>query len=111
MDVLIKDVIPVFFFTLIAVLIFVYVMTKQKNRTKLIEQGIDVAKIDSRNYVHQTNMRNGILLISLGVGFIIGHLLNRIALFDTFVAYATGLLMCEGVGFLIYYFINRNLNS
>ncbi|MFC1561164.1 DUF6249 domain-containing protein [Candidatus Latescibacterota bacterium] len=98
------------FFVLIAVLIFLYIMAKQKERIVLIEKGIDITKINSKKYVHYTNMRIGILLIALAIGLIVGYIFTSITNMNVYIIYAVSLLMCEGIGFLIYYYMNKNLN-
>ena len=101
---------PTVFFILIAVLIFLYIMAKQKERMLLIEKGIDITKLRSKKYAHYTNIRIGILLIALAVGLIVGYIISSITGINVYITYAVCLLMCEGIGFLIYYHINKNLN-
>jgi len=102
---------PTVFFILIAVLIFLYIMSKHKERMVLIEKGIDITKLNSKKYVHYTNMRIGILLIALAIGLIVGYIVTSTTDMNFYIAYAVSLLMCEGIGFLIYYYMNKNLNS
>jgi hypothetical protein len=101
---------PTVFFILIAVLIFLFIRAKQKERIVLIEKGIDITQLHSKKYDHYTNMRTGILLIALAIGLIIGYIISSITGINVYITYAVCLLMCEGIGFLIYYHINKNLN-
>ncbi|MBT4483117.1 MAG: hypothetical protein HOC71_05510 [Candidatus Latescibacteria bacterium] len=99
------------FFVLLAVFIFVYVMSKQKERMVLIEKGVDITKLNAKKYGRYANLRNGILLIALAIGFILGYIVTSITTMNVFIAYATSLLLCEGIGFLIYYNLNKNPDS
>ena len=98
------------FFVLIAVFIFLYIMAKHKERMILIEKGIDITQLNSKKYAHSLNMRIGILLIFLAIGLITGYTITNATNMNTYIAYAASLLMCEGIGFLIYYYINKNMN-
>ncbi|MFC1538140.1 DUF6249 domain-containing protein [Candidatus Latescibacterota bacterium] len=107
---ILQDLLPFAFFVLVAVFIFMYVMSKQKERMALIDKGVDTSKIYSKEYNHQVHLRNGILLISMAFGLIIGYILTKITNIDTFIAYAASILLIEGIGFLLYYYKNKNLN-
>ena len=96
------------FFFLLAIFIFVYVMAKHKERMTLIEKGVDPASLYSKKYVRYANLRNGILLISLAVGLIVGYILTITTTIHVFVAYAASLVMCEGLGFLLYYNMRKD---
>jgi len=99
------------FFVVIAILIFLYIMARQKERMLLIEKGIDITKLHSKKYAHYTNMRIGILLIALAVGLIAGYIVTSTTNINVYITYAVSLLIFEGIGFLIYYHMNKNLNS
>ena len=107
----IQMVFPSLFFFLLAVFIFVYVMSKQKERMVLIEKGVEITKLNTKKYGRYANLRNGILLIALAIGLIIGYILTIITTMNAFIAYAVSLLLCEGIGFLIYYNLNKNPDS
>ena len=102
---------PSLFFFLLAVFIFVYVMSKQKERMVLIEKGVDITKLNTKKYGRYANLRNGILIISLAIGLILGYIVTITTTMNVFIAYAVCLLLCEGIGFLIYYKINKNSDS
>lgn len=91
-------------------LIGYYIKTKNQERMKLIEQGINPDEgLSISEYRKQTNLKNGVLFLSLGTGLLIGHLLviyfDRL---DNFVTYATMLLIFVGIGFLINFKIIKN---
>lgn len=93
-------------------LIGYYMKTKNQERMKLIEQGVNPdEELSISEYRKQTNLKNGVLFLSLGLGLFIGHILvisyERL---DSFIAYAAMLLIFGGIGFLINYLIIKNWN-
>ena len=96
------------FFILMAIFIFVYVMAKHKERMTLIDKGVDPSSLYSKKYIRYTNLRNGILLVSLAVGLIVGYIMTSISDIPIFVAYCASLLLCEGLGFLLYYTMKKD---
>ncbi len=107
---------PFLIITFIAIsvlgLIGYYIKTKNKERMSLIEKGINPDEgLNISDYRKQTNLKNGVLFLSLGLGLFIGHLLViTYEQIDNFITYATMLLIFGGIGFLINYMILRNWN-
>ena len=93
-------------------LIGYYMNTKNQERMKLIEKGINPDEgLSISEYRKQTNLKNGVLFLSLGLGLFIGHLLViNYEQIDSFITYATMLLIFGGIGFLINYMIVKNWN-
>jgi hypothetical protein len=93
-------------------LIGYYIKTKNQERMKLIEQGINPDEgLSISDYRKQTNLKNGVLFLSLGLGLFIGHLIViNYELMDKFITYLTMLLIFGGIGFLINYMIMKNWN-
>jgi len=110
MNELIKLIGPLSGYLIIAVIIFMYIKIKHKERMALIEKGVEPSQIYTKKYVNQTNLRNAILLIALAIGLIVGYIITVISNIELFVAYAASLLLCEGAGFLIYYRSNKKIN-
>jgi hypothetical protein len=94
-------------------LIGYYIQTKNHERIKLIENGLDPNNgLNVKEYHKQTNLKNGILFISLAFGLFFGHLLVICFVnLDSFITYLSMLLLFGGIGFLINFFILRNWNS
>jgi preprotein translocase subunit Sss1 len=93
-------------------LIGYYIKTKNQERIKLIEKGINPDEgLSISDYRKQTNLKNGILFISLGLGLFVGHLLVlNFSQLDILITYAAMLLLFGGIGFLINFMIIRNWN-
>lgn len=92
---------------LVILVIGYYMKTKNQERIRMIDKGINPeGDLNITEYRKQTNLKNGILFISLGLGLLIGHILNiTIDKLDNFLTYLTMLLIFGGIGFLINYSI------
>jgi len=90
----------------------IYMKIKNKERMKLIEQGINPDEgLNISEYRKQTNLKNGVLFLSLGLGLFIGHLIViNYKRMDDLITYVTMLLIFGGIGFLINYTIIKNWN-
>lgn len=96
----------------VCVLAGYYINTKNKERMKLIEQGVNPDEgLNISEYRKQTNLKNGILFLTLGLGLFIGHfLVIKYEQLDSFITYATMLLIFSGIGSLINYKIIKHWN-
>ena len=83
--------------------------TKNQERLRMIDKGINPeGNLSISEYRKQTNLKNGILFISLGIGLLIAQILIlTIDKLDNFLTYLTMLLIFGGIGFLINYSILR----
>ena len=94
-------------------LIGFYIKTKNQERIKLIEKGINPDEgLNISDYRKQTNLKIGVLLVSLALGLFVGHLLvTNFNNLDAFITYLSMLLLFGGFGFLINFFILRSWNA
>ena len=94
-------------------LIGYYMKTKNQERMKLIEQGVNPDEgLSISEYRKQTNLKNGVLFLALGLGLFAGHLLViNFEQMDSFITYTTMLLIFGGLGFLINYMIVKKWNG
>ncbi|KPK82759.1 MAG: hypothetical protein AMS27_14090 [Bacteroides sp. SM23_62_1] len=90
---------------LISLLIGYYMKTKNQERLRMIDKGINPdGELSISEYRKQTSLKNGILALSLGIGLAIGHVLViSIDKLDNFLTYVIMLLIFGGIGFLINY--------
>ncbi len=106
---------PIFLITglIVCGLIVYYIITKNQERIKLIEKGLNPDEgLSISEYRKQTSLKNGVLFISLGLGLLIGHLLTiSYDSMDKFITYLTMLLIFGGIGFLINYMIIKRSSS
>ena len=90
-----------------------------KERMGLIQQGI-IPPDAPRKPKQQTtpnryvSLRNGIILISLGIGFIAGFLGIKYLVIgedNPFFFFAASIVFFLGIGFLVFYLITRNVKE
>jgi lipoprotein signal peptidase len=96
----------------ICILIWYYIRTKNQERMRLIEKGINPDEgLNVTEYRKQTYVKNGVFFITLGVGLLIGHInvINHQTV-SSFITYATSLLIFGGIAFLINYRIIKRWN-
>lgn len=95
------------------VLIFKKISSTHKERMGMIQQGIIPPKISNRkdNPNRYISLRNGILLVAIGVGIavgIIGIETLEVAVSNPFLFTAASALFFLGIGYVVFFFITRN---
>jgi len=90
-------------------LILYYIKTKNAERIKMIEKGLNPdGDIDLSTYRRQIALRNGLFFILLSVGLLLGYYLEINEIVDGNVAYIAMILMFGGLAFVINYLILRS---
>lgn len=93
-------------------LIGFYIKTKNQERMKLIENGINPDEgVNILEYRKFSNLKNGILFVFIGLGLLVGHILvinfNQM---DSLITYITMIFIFGGIGFLLSYNKMKNWN-
>lgn len=105
---------PQFFylpFVLLAIVIVIgyvivqFIKSRRQERSQMIEKGMNPFRdVDIEEFNKLSNLKNGVLLLSLGIGFLLGHVLNLVfAILDDSITYLFMVLICGGIGFIISY--------
>jgi hypothetical protein len=87
---------------------------RHNERMGLINQGIippDSPKKKS-NPNRFVSLRNGIILVCLGIGIIVGFLLSNLSdefRISSFFSLSASIVFFLGIGYLIYFFVTRNM--
>lgn len=91
--------------TIIALLVGYIVRSRREERAQMIEKGMNPFRgTDIAEFNRLTNLKNGILLLSLGLGLFIGHMLTlSFDQWDGFITYLASALIFGGIGFIISY--------
>lgn len=90
------------------------IKSAHRERMGLINQGIIPPQRTSKkpNPNRYVSLRNGILLVAIGIGIIVGFVsANYLAYgnYREFLVIAASIVFFLGVGFLAYFFITRNV--
>lgn len=93
---------------------FKKINSEHKERMGLINQGIippDSPKKKS-NPNRFVSLRNGIILVCLGIGIIVGFVISNFSdefEIDGFFSLAASIVFFLGIGYLVYFFVTRNM--
>ena len=95
------------------VLIFKKVDTVHKERMGLIQQGIIPPKITKKkeNPNRYTSLRNGIILVAIGIGVTVGIICTETLVFaesEPFLFTTASTILFLGIGYLVFFMITRN---
>ena len=75
---------------------------KNKEKSALIEKGIDPSLFDSKQKNQLSSLKIGLLLIGIALGVLVGFILNLTLGVPNFVAYSTMILIICGI-MLVYF--------
>ena len=92
----------VFGYFLVAAVIIFYIWVKSKERLARIEKGSDPDAESVKKYHRQVTMRNGIFLLSVALGLLIGRIVLSIIASDELIVYAITLFFSSGIGLIVY---------
>ncbi len=89
-----------------SIVMLVYLNIRKKERMALIEKGAD-ASIFATKPESSPSLKWGIFLAGLGIGLLIGYLLEAMTGMRTEVAYFSMIFLFGGLGLVIYYLIEK----
>jgi hypothetical protein len=90
-------------------LILYYIKTKNAERIKMIEKGINPdGDLDLATYRKQTALRNGIFFLLLSIGLLTGHYLSKNLIVESEISYISMILLFGGLAFMINFLILRS---
>ena len=98
------------------VLIFKKVDSVHKERMGMINQGIIPPRISNRkeNPNRYISLRNGIVLIAIGIGFVVGIIGKKTLIIgdeNPFLFITASTILFLGIGYLVFFLITRNTKS
>jgi hypothetical protein len=90
--------IPLFVFSSLFGIFYVYISTRNKERMALIEKGADASLFATKN----KNFRNmtlkiGMLAVGIGIGILLGSLLSSYTVLEEEVAFPSMIFLCGGL--------------
>jgi len=90
-------------------LVLYYIRTKNAERIKLIEKGINPDEgFGDSNHSRRNNLKNGIFFISMAIGLLIGNFLAKNNILEGSISYISMLLLFGGLSFFVNYMIAKN---
>ena len=102
---------PISFFALIFGIVYIFLMTRNRERLALIEKGADAKlfKTGGKSHAGVIVLNIALLAIGIGIGVLLGYVMETQGMDDE-VAYPAMIFLWGGIGLLAAWFINRKLN-
>ena len=88
--------------------IYIFLMTRNKERMALIEKGASAELFNKPmiNKEGQWGLKLGIMAIGVGVGIVMGNILASINLLDEEVAFPSMIFIFAGMGLVVSYYLS-----
>ena len=108
---MVEILVPLGFFATIFGIVYIAVTAKNKERMALIEKGQDASifKTDDKLHGRYNALKFGLLAIGVGIGLVIGNILDYTNVMDDEVAYFAMILLFGGFSLLLYYRIMKRI--
>lgn len=94
---------------------FIYALVslsvRRKERMALIAKGADPSLFHEKVKTKVTSLRYGLLLVGLGIGILLGNLLEATADFSPEVAYFSMTFIFGGIALIISYFMGKRIEE
>lgn len=103
--------VPIVFFISIAVVLYIFIQARHRERMAMIEKGFDASLLtpDVRNRTGKFGaLKLGMAAVGTGLGLLIGGILARTTNLEEPVAYFSMITLFGGMGLIIYYLLMKN---
>ena len=103
--------VPIVFFIAVAVVVYIIVQARHRERMAMIEKGFDASLLtpDVRNRTGKFGaLKLGMAAIGIGLGLLIGGILARTTNLEEPVAYFSMITLFGGLGLITYYLLMRD---
>ena len=104
--------IPLTLFAAIFGIVYIYLMTRNKERMALIEKGASAELFNKPSGAGQIGLKLGIMAIGVGIGIVVANLFASADLLDEEVAFPSMIFIFGGIGLVAsYYLTGANKNE
>lgn len=97
--------IPLALFGSIFGIVYIYFMTRNKERMALIEKGVSAELFSKPINTGKWGLKLGIMAIGVGIGIVIANLFVSVGLLDEEVAFPSMIFIFAGVGLVASYYL------
>lgn len=91
-------------------IVYVFLMTRHRERIALIEKGADASIFTDKNQVYYPTLKFGMLFVGIALGILTGNWLNKTYGFHTEVAYMAMVFLYGGISLILNFLVERYLN-
>ncbi len=99
--------IPISLFGSLFGVLYLYFMTRNKERMALIEKGASAELFNKPNNTSQWNLKLGIMAIGVGIGIVIANIFVSIGLLAEQVAFPSMIFIFAGIGLVASYYLTE----
>ena len=92
-------------------IVYVFLMTRYKERMAMLEKGVDPSLFTSRNNSKSHTLKLGMLCIGIAIGILLGNLLYKNDLLDESVAYLSMIFLSGGVSLVLNFIVDRKIKN
>ncbi len=102
-------IVPITFITSIFGIIYFYLKSRHRERSAMIEKGIDASSIENKTKTIATTLKIGMLCVGIGMGILMGYLVNTFfGIQDSPVFYFAFTFLFGGLGLILNYKIEKS---
>ena len=92
-------------------IVYVFLMTRHRERIALIEKGADASIFTDKNQVYYPTLKFGMLFVGIALGILLGNWLDKTYEFSKGVAYLARVFLFGGLSLILNFLIERSLNK
>jgi len=92
-------------------IVYVFLMTRYKERMAMLEKGVDPSLFTSRNNSKSHTLKLGMLCIGIAIGILLGNLLYKNDWLDESVAYLSMIFLSGGISLVLNFIIDRKIKN
>lgn len=90
-------------------IVYVFLMTRHKERMSMLEKGVDPSLFTSKGNSKSATLKFGMLCVGISLGILVGNLLYRNYLLDEPVAYLSMIFLSGGLSLILNFIIDRKI--
>lgn len=90
-------------------IVYVFLMTRYKERIAMIERGVDASIFVSNNKSISTTLKFGMLFVGIALGIIVGDIMHQIYGLSKGTSLLSMVFLFGGLSLIINFFIERKL--
>jgi hypothetical protein len=88
-------------------IIYVYLMTRHRERMSMLEKGVPRSPFNSVRYANFLTLKYGMLLVGIAVGMLMGHFVTYHFGISKSTGFLSMLFLFGGLSLILNYLINR----
>lgn len=92
-------------------IVYVFLMTRYKERMSMLEKGVDPALFTSRSNSKAQTLKFGMLCVGIAIGILLGNLFDKNGWLDESAAYLSMIFLCGGISLILNFILDRKIKN